>query len=158
MFSCITVYRNTKLVKSRDLPGTDKVSGSRMPWLRAAPRFPDSLASRLTPERSSKSSDLGARIHSVPRSSRRHGAQPESSSSSPRSASAAVTLARVAQTPRLLSRSTNSPPVQQWDSPPERQAVTASPQVDAKGLDLNAFFQGLAVIFSSKRVAHASAP
>jgi hypothetical protein len=31
--------------------------------------------SRLTPERNSKSSDLGARIHSVPRSSRRHGAR-----------------------------------------------------------------------------------
>jgi hypothetical protein len=52
---------------------------------------------------SSKSSDLGSRIHSVPRSSRRHGAQPEISSSSPSSASAAVTLAREAQTPRLLT-------------------------------------------------------
>ena len=71
--------------------------------------------SRLTPERSSKSSDLGARIHSVPRSSRRQGAQLESSSSSASSASAAVTLARVAQRPRFLNRSTNSAMVQQRD-------------------------------------------
>src|ERR1700722_6191485 len=88
--------------------------------------FASFRGSRLTPERSSKSSDLGARIHSVPRSSRRHGAQLESSSSTPSSASAAVTLARVAQTPRFLNRSTNSPTVQQRDSPPERQAMTAS--------------------------------
>jgi hypothetical protein len=72
--------------------------------------------SRLTPERSSKSSDLGARIHSVPRSSRRHGAQLESSSSTPSSASAAVTLARVAQRPRFLNRSTNSAIVQQREA------------------------------------------
>src|ERR1700761_6824351 len=78
--------------------------------------------SRLTPERSSRSSHLGARIHSVPRSSRRHGAHLESSSSSPSSTSAAVTLARVAQTPRFLNSSTNSPTVQERDSPPERQA------------------------------------
>jgi hypothetical protein len=37
--------------------------------------FASFRGSRLTPERSSKSSDLGARIHSVPRSSRRHGAR-----------------------------------------------------------------------------------
>jgi hypothetical protein len=46
--------------------------------------------SRLTPERNATSSDLGSRIHSVPRSSRCQGAQPESSSSSSSSASAAV--------------------------------------------------------------------
>src|SRR5271170_3724714 len=39
--------------------------------------FASFKGSRLTPESSSKSSDLGARIHSVPRSSRRHGAQLE---------------------------------------------------------------------------------
>src|SRR5271170_5426452 len=82
--------------------------------------------SRLALERSSKSSDLGARIHSVPRSSRRHGAQAESSSPSASSASADVTLARVAQTPRFLNRSTNSAIVQQRDSSPERQAIAAS--------------------------------
>src|SRR5258705_435585 len=37
--------------------------------------FASFRGSRLTPERSSKSSDLGAKIHSVPRSSRRHGAR-----------------------------------------------------------------------------------
>src|SRR5271154_1615715 len=83
--------------------------------------FASFRGSRLTPERSSKSSDLGARIHSVPRSCRRQGAQLESSSSSASSASAAVTLARVAQTPRFLNRSTNSPTVQQRDSPPEQR-------------------------------------
>src|SRR5271170_6715890 len=51
--------------------------------------FASFRGSRLTPERSSKSSDLGARIHSVPRLSRRHGAQLENSSSSASSASAA---------------------------------------------------------------------
>ena len=66
--------------------------------------------SPLTPERSSRSSDLGSRIHSVPRSSRRQGAQPESSSSSASSASAAVTPAREARTPKFLSRSTSSKP------------------------------------------------
>jgi hypothetical protein len=39
--------------------------------------FASFRGSRLTPESSSKSSDLGVRIHSVPRSSRRHGAQAE---------------------------------------------------------------------------------
>jgi hypothetical protein len=63
---------------------------------------------------------LGSKIHSVPRSSRRHGAQLESSSSSASSASAAVTLAREAQTPKFLKRSTNSKTVQRRDSPPHR--------------------------------------
>ena len=81
---------------------------------------------RLTPERSAKSSDLGARIHSVPCSSRRHGAQPESSSSSPSSASAAVTLAHEAQMPRFLTRSSNSPPSNSGTLPRDRQAMTAS--------------------------------
>ena len=112
--------------------------------------------SPLTPERKSKSSDLGARIHSVPRSSRRHGAQPESSSSSPSSASAAVTLAREAQTPRFLNRSTSSKTVQRRDSLPDKQANDNLPQVDAKGLEFNEFFGGAAGISSSKSVAHAA--
>ena len=113
--------------------------------------------SRLTPERSSKSSDLGARIHSVPRSSRRHGAQLESSSSSASSASAAVTLARVAQTPRFLNRSTNSATVQRAGLSPGEASHDGFPQVDAKGLDFNEFFQGLAGFSSTKSVAHAAA-
>jgi hypothetical protein len=84
--------------------------------------------SRLTPERSATSSDLGSRIHSVPRSSGRHGAQTESSSSSASSASAAVTLAREAQTPRFLNRSTNSKTVQRRDSPPTEASHDGLPQ------------------------------
>ena len=112
--------------------------------------------SRLSPERSSKSSDLGARIHSVPRSSRRHGAQLESSSSSPSSASAAVTLARVAQTPRFLNLSTTPPPSNSGTLP-RKASHDGFPQVDVRGLDFNEFFQGPAGFSSTKSVAHASA-
>src|ERR1700686_2078699 len=119
--------------------------------------FASFKGSRLTPESSSKSSDLGARIHSVPRSSRRHGAQPESSSSSPSSASAAVTLAREAQTPMFLNRSTSSKTVQRRDSPPDRQAMTASLKSTLRTWISTEFFQGLAGFSSTKSVAHAAA-
>ena len=85
------------------------------------------------------------------------GAQPESSSSSPNSASAAVTLAREAKNAQILK------PLHQFrNSPttgfsPGEASHDRLPQVDAKGLDFNEFFQGLAGISGSKDVVHAAA-
>ena len=62
------------------------------------------------------------------------------------SASAAVTLAREAQTPRFLNRSTSSAIVQRRDSPPERQAMTASLKSTLRAWISTTFFQGLAGI------------
>jgi hypothetical protein len=58
--------------------------------------------------------------------------------------------------PRFLNRSTSSAIVQRRDSPPTEASPDRLPQVDAKGLDFNAFFQGLAGISSSKSVVHAA--
>lgn len=80
----------------------------------------------LAAKSSSRSCDLGTRIHSVPRSIRRHGLQGARSSSNSSSASAAVTLARDVEMPRFLNRSTSSEIVQRRDSAPARQAMTAA--------------------------------
>jgi hypothetical protein len=82
--------------------------------------------------------------------------EPESSSSSSSSASGAVTLAREAGNAQIFK------PLNQFgDSPaaglsPREASHDRLPQVDAKGLDFNAFFQGLAGISSCKSVAHAA--
>src|SRR5580704_4331542 len=108
--------------------------------------------SRLTPERSSKSSDLGARIHSVPRSSRRHGARAREFKLECQFGERGRHAGAKAQIFKPLDQLRNSPTA---GLSPGEASHDGLPQVDAKGLDFNAFFQGLAGISSSKDVAHA---
>ena len=98
--------------------------------------------SRLTPERSSKSSDLGARIHSVPRSSRRHGARAREFKlecqfgERGRHAGAGGANAQIF---KPLDQFQNSPTAGLF---PREASHDGFPQVDAKGLDLNRVLPG----------------
>jgi hypothetical protein len=94
---------------------------------------------------------LGARIRSVPRSSRRHGARAREFGQRRRHAG---TSGAKAQIFKPLHQFRNSPTP---GFSPTEASHDRLPQVDAKGLDFNAFFQGLVRISSSKDVAHAAA-
>jgi hypothetical protein len=72
----------------------------------------------------------------------------------PLSASAAVMPAREAQTPSFFKpRSTNSKQSNDGVLPLERQAMTASPQGEAKGLRFNETLEGFLVVFLVTKVS-----
>jgi hypothetical protein len=65
-------------------------------------------------------------------------------------------LAREAQMPRFLKSLDQFQNGPTTGFSPGEASHDGLPQVDAQGLDLNAFFQGLAGISSSKSVVHAA--
>ena len=155
--------RSRSTLGSKDRPGLQRplARGSPPPWFWRHPpfwRYPMTTrrtalcsserifasfsGSRLTPERSSKSSDLGARIHSVPRSSRRHGARAGEFKlefqfgERGRHAGAGGANAQIF---KPLDQFSDRPTAGLF---PREASHDGFPQVDAKGLDFNRVLPG----------------
>src|SRR5271154_6694922 len=113
--------------------------------------FASFKGSRLPPERSSKSSDLGARIHSVPRSSRRHGARAREfkleCQFGERGGHAGAGGAN-AQIFKPFDQFRNSPTAGLF---PREASHRCFPQVDAKSLDFNEVLPGAGRLLSFQK-------